>query len=119
MTDPRKYLLRMLVFIIVVFAIVMVLNKPLINAFQANIAINGLIIGVLLIGIVFLCIQTIKLVPEKNWIESLQSHNKSLIKPVLMAPLAHMLGKDSSLKDFSISRINVSWGIPVPGYNGD
>ena len=103
MTDPRKYLLRMLLFIIVVFVIVMVLNKPLINAFQANIAINGLIIGVLLIGIVFLCRQTIKLVPEKNWIESLQSHNNSLIKPLLMAPLAHMLGKDSSLKDFSIS----------------
>jgi len=103
MTDPRKYLLRMLLFIIVVFTIVMVLNKPLIDAFQANIAINGLIIGVLLIGIVFLCRQTIKLVPEKNWIESLQSQNKSLIKPVLMAPLAHMLAKDSSLKDFSIS----------------
>ena len=47
MTDPRKYLLRMLLFIIVVFTIVMVLNKPLIDAFQANIAINGLIIGVL------------------------------------------------------------------------
>ena len=25
---------------------------------------------------------------------------------------------NSGLKDFSISRINVDWGIPVPGYKG-
>ena len=47
MTDPRKYLFRMLIFIFIVSAIVVVLNKPLIGAFQANIAINGLILGVL------------------------------------------------------------------------
>ena len=103
MTDPRKYLLRMLFFIIVVGAIIFILNEPLINAFQANVAINGLIFGVLLVGIIFLCRQTIRLVPEKNWIESLQVQNKLRSKPVLMAPLALMLGEDTSLKNFSIS----------------
>ena len=103
MTDPRKYLLRMLFFIIIVGAIIFILNEPLINAFQANVAINGLIFGVLLVGIIFLCRQTIKLVPEKNWIESLQVQNKLRSKPVLMAPLALMLGEDTSLKNFSIS----------------
>ena len=103
MTDPRKYLLRMMFFIIVVGAIIFILNEPLINAFQANVAINGLIFGVLLVGIIFLCRQTIRLVPEKNWIESLQVQNKSRSKPVLMAPLALMLGEDTSLKNFSIS----------------
>ena len=49
MTDPRKYLLRMLFFIIVVGAIIFILNEPLINAFQANVAINGLIFGVLFV----------------------------------------------------------------------
>ena len=49
MTDPRKYLFRMLIFIFIVSAIVVVLNKPLIGAFQANIAINGLILSVLFI----------------------------------------------------------------------
>ena len=103
MTDPRKYLLRMLFFIIVVGAIIFILNEPLINAFQANVAINGLIFGVLLVGIIFLCRQTVRLVPEKNWIESLQVQNKLRSKPVLMAPLALMLGDDTSLKNFSIS----------------
>ena len=96
MTDPRKYLLRMLFFIIVVGAIIFILNEPLVNAFQANVAINGLIFGVLLVGIIFLCRQTIRLVPEKNWIESLQVQNKLRSKPVLMAPLALMLGEDNS-----------------------
>ena len=103
MTDPRKYLFRMLIFIFIVSAIVVVLNKPLIGAFQANIAINGLILSVLFIGIIFLCRQTIKLVPEKNWIESLKDQNRTLTDPILMAPLAHMLGKESNLKNFSIS----------------
>ena len=103
MTDPRKYLLRMLFFIIIVGAIIFILNEPLINAFQANVAINGLIFGVLLVGIIFLCRQTVRLVPEKNWIESLQVQNKLRSKPVLMAPLALMLGEDTSLKNFSIS----------------
>ena len=103
MTDPRKYLLRMLFFISVVGAIIFILNEPLIKAFQANVAINGLIFGVLLVGIIFLCRQTIRLVPEKNWIESLQVQNKLRSKPVLMAPLALMLGEDTSLKNFSIS----------------
>jgi uncharacterized membrane-anchored protein YhcB (DUF1043 family) len=103
MTDPRKYLFRMLVFIFIVSAIVVVLNKPLVGAFQANIAINGLILSVLFIGVIFLCRQTIKLVPEKNWIESLKNQNRTLTDPILMAPLAHMLGKELSLKNFSIS----------------
>ena len=103
MTDPRKYLLRMLFFISIVGAIIFILNEPLINAFQANVAINGLIFGVLLVGIIFLCRQTVRLVPEKNWIESLQVQNKLRSKPVLMAPLALMLGEDTSLKNFSIS----------------
>ena len=103
MTDPRKYLLRMLFFIIVVGTIIIILSRPLVNAFQANVAINGLIVGVLILGIIFLCRQTIRLVPEKKWIESLRSQNKIPSKPILLAPLALMLGEDTSLKNFSIS----------------
>ena len=86
MTDPRKYLIRMIMFITIVFAIVIILNKPLIDAFNANIAINGLISIILLIGVLFLCRQTIRLVPEKKWIESIQHQNKSTTEPVLLAP---------------------------------
>ncbi|MAC61917.1 MAG: biopolymer transporter ExbB [SAR116 cluster bacterium] len=103
MTDPRKYLIRMIMFIIVVFAIVIILNKPLIDAFNANTAINGLISVILLIGVLFLCRQTIRLVPEKKWIENIQDQNKSPTEPVLLAPLAYMLGKETSLINFSIS----------------
>ena len=103
MTDPRKYLIRMIMFIIVVIAIVIVLNKPLLDAFNANTAINGLISIILLIGVLFLCRQTNKLVPEKNWIEGIQSQKIIKTEPILLAPLAYMLGKETSLKNFSIS----------------
>ena len=79
MTDPRKYLFRMLIFIFIVSAIVVVLNNPLIGAFQANIAINGLILSVLFIGIIFLCRQTIKLVPE-----IISSRRRDSLRPFLL-----------------------------------
>ncbi len=59
MTDPRKYLIRMIMFITIVFAIVIILNKPLIDAFNANIAINGLISIILLIAILLFHHHTI------------------------------------------------------------
>ena len=103
MTDPRKYLFRMIIFVIVVIGVAILLGQPLLEAFNGNPAINGLILSVLIVGIIFLARQTIKLVPEKLWIQSLQASGKSSIKPVLLAPLDHMLGRDSKIKEISMS----------------
>ena len=103
MTDPRKYLVRMVLFIIFVLSVCIMLSKPLTEAFFANTAINGLILSVLIIGLIFIARQTTKLSPEKIWIESLQNNHKTNYKPVLMAPLAHMLGEDLNIKELSIS----------------
>ena len=103
MTDPRKYLFRMIIFVLVVIGVATLLGQPLIEAFNGNPAINGLILSVLIVGIIFLARQTIKLVPEKLWIQSLQASGTSSIEPVLLAPLDHMLGKDSKIKEISMS----------------
>jgi hypothetical protein len=53
-TGPGQYILWMGVFLGAVTAIAILLHGPLVAAFEANPAINGLILGVLLIGIVYL-----------------------------------------------------------------
>jgi len=53
MNELRPFLIRMSGFLVIVVAICGALYSTLIEAFLANPALNGLIIGVLIIGIVF------------------------------------------------------------------
>ena len=103
MTDPRKYLFRMILFIIVVIAVAILLGDSLMKAFYGNPVINGLILTILFIGLIFISRQTMKLVPEKMWIQSLQANGSSSIKPVLLAPLDLMLGQLSPGKEIFMS----------------
>lgn len=95
MTRPRRYLLRMLLFLIVVAAAAGLLYRPLVDAFMASPAINGLILGVLLLGIIYSFRQVLKLVPEVNWLESYRSDREVLSHAEglrLLAPMARMMG---------------------------
>ena len=103
MTEPRKYLLRMIFFIFLVLIFAFLLRNQLITAFYGNAIINGVILTVLIIGIIFLARQIIKLVPEKLWIQAIQSNGSSSIKPVLLAPLALMLRQEKPMKSISMS----------------
>ena len=103
MTEPRKYLLRMIFFIFLVLIFAFLLRNQLITAFYGNAIINGVILTVLIIGIIFLGRQIIKLVPEKLWIQAIQSNGSSSIKPVLLAPLALMLRQEKPMKSISMS----------------
>ena len=68
LTSPRIFLLRMLVFVVLVGAVVGVLRKQIEIAFMANPALNGLIILVLLIGIGLALRQVLRLYPEIAWV---------------------------------------------------
>jgi hypothetical protein len=52
LSSPRIFLIRMLVFLILCGLIGFVLQRQIVNAFMANPWLNGLILGVLLIGII-------------------------------------------------------------------
>lgn len=74
---PGRYILNMLLFLIAVGAVVYYLSpwspQPstlLIDAFNANQALNGLILGVLLIGIIFHLRQAGVVDPAVRWVES-------------------------------------------------
>jgi hypothetical protein len=95
LSSPRIFLIRMLVFLILCGLMAFVLLRQIREAFMANPALNGLIIGVLLVGIVFAFRQVIRLFPEVNWVNSFRLADPGLAvarSPVLLAPMAAILG---------------------------
>jgi len=96
MTRPRRYLLRMIMFLVAVSAVAFMVIAPLLDAFQANPILNGLILGVLLIGIFNNFRQVALLDPEVRWIEAFKSDRVTSSAdgaPRLLAPMAAMLGE--------------------------
>jgi hypothetical protein len=97
LTSPRIFLIRMLVFLILCGLIAFVLQKQIANAFFANPWLNGLIVGVLLIGIILSFHQVIRLFPEVSWVNNFRRADPKLEAsrpPKLLAPMAAMLGSE-------------------------
>jgi hypothetical protein len=95
LSSPRIFLLRMLVFIILVGLIAFVLYKQIQVAFMSNPGLNGLIIGVLLIGIILSFRQVVRLYPEISWVNNFRMADPGLAvdrPPILLAPMAAILG---------------------------
>ncbi|HEX9646736.1 MAG TPA: flagellar motor protein MotA [Alphaproteobacteria bacterium] len=94
MTRPRRFLFRMTVFLLLTVAIVVVLLEQLTHAFSANPPLNGLILGVLLLGIAYSFRQVLGLSPELRWIEGFRASKAAVSTqpaPRLLAPMAKML----------------------------
>ena len=101
MTRPHHYLVRMLLFLVAVGGVGFMLFMSFRDAFMANPALNGLIVGVLFIGILYNFSQVIRLYPEVTWIENFRDsvtnseararHAQSAM-PKLLAPMAAMVG---------------------------
>jgi hypothetical protein len=95
LASPQVYLWRMSVFLIVTAFLVLILNQPIVHAFNANPALNGVIIAVLIIGIVLAFRQVIRLFREVNWVNTFRVAEPGLEPvhpPVLLAPMATILG---------------------------
>src|SRR6516162_5050469 len=95
LSSPRIFLFRMLVFLILCGLIAFVLQKQILNAFNANPWLNGLIVLVLLIGIVLSFARVIRLFPEVSWVNSYRrADGRTARAPMLLAPMAAILGGD-------------------------
>jgi hypothetical protein len=93
-TRPRKFILRMLGFVAVVLVVAAVLHQTLIDAFLATPVLNGLILGVLLIGTVYTFRQVTALEREVEWLETFRRNKPGLAglgAPRLLAPMASMI----------------------------
>ena len=94
MNQLRPFLLRMSAFLILVVAICIVLFRSLIDAFLANPALNGVILGVLIIGIIFAFRQVLRLSPETSWLTAARNSatNQTFSNPPrLLAPISNMI----------------------------
>ncbi len=97
LASPRIFLFRMLVFLVLCGLIAFVLQRQITNAFMANPWLNGLILGVLLIGIILSFLRVIRLFPEVSWVNSFRRADPAAPAaraPTLLAPMAAILGSD-------------------------
>src|SRR6195256_6544462 len=99
MPRSHRFLLRMSVFLGLVAALAYALHGPLLAAFLGNPAVNGVILGILVAGIVYIFRQVMLLDPEVDWIERFRKRlaNRDLTAPPgkaprLLGPMARMLG---------------------------
>jgi hypothetical protein len=103
MTRPQRYLIRMSVFLVLVAAACALLAPQLIDAFIANVALNGMIIAVMFLGIGYIFRQVIVLRPEVAWLHDLRRESGGGLvfptalseqpPPRLLGPMATMLGE--------------------------
>ena len=102
MTNMNHYLIRVLLFVLVILVIASFLIIPIGHAFMANAALNGMILGVFLFGLVFIVRKIALLSPEVAWISQHRSLNKQRLTkqrpPRLLAPIANMLGDKTNGK---------------------
>ena len=96
MTNLNHYLIRVLLFVLVILVIASFLIMPIGRAFMANAALNGMILAVFLIGLIFIVRKIALLSPEVTWISEYRSLKKPRLTkqrpPKLLAPVANMLG---------------------------
>jgi len=95
LTPPRRYLVRMAVFLVLVGFLVFILYEEIWPAFMANPGLNGLIIGILLVGVILAVRQVVRLFREVRWVNQMRRLSEDEVaveQPVLLAPMAALLG---------------------------
>ena len=95
---PTIYLLRMIVFILLALIIAAVLFVQIRDAFMANPGLNGLILFVLVLGIVYTFRMVLRLFREVNWVNHFRITQPGMelpYHPRLLAPMAALLREHS------------------------
>ena len=96
---PYHFLARMALFLVLVAGLAVALGRPLLAAFMGNPGVNGLILGILVAGVIYVFRQVLLLGPASAWIDNFRERlaNRDLtappgLAPRLLAPMARMLG---------------------------
>jgi hypothetical protein len=97
LNSPQVFLWRMSLFLILAILLAIILDGQtgqLRHSFMANPGLNGLIIGVLVVGVVYAFRQVLRLYPEIQWVNNFRISDPGLAvdkKPILLGPMATML----------------------------
>jgi hypothetical protein len=96
MTSPQRFITRMALFLVLAALVVAVAYDTIFRIFMYNPFLNGLILGVLLLGIVYIFRRAFSLKPEIRWIEAFRTQQPGFslqAAPRLLAPIAGVLGE--------------------------
>jgi hypothetical protein len=96
LSHPQVFLYSMLVFLAISGFIAAILYRQISAAFAANPGLNGLILGVLAVGILLAFAQVIRLFREVRWVNSFLAGSEGG-QPVLLAPMKALLSRSSSM----------------------
>jgi len=84
----------MAVFVVAVGAIATLMSSALVPYFMGNPVVNGVILGILLAGIIYIFSKVLQLNPEITWIQKFR-RNQAIVSteplPRLLSPMANML----------------------------
>lgn len=106
MSQPIRVLAWILGVLILLAGVAIVLIKPLTAAFAATPVFNAVILGVFAIGLVTNLVQVLRLQREVRWIEGFRRASPDRPpsgQPVLLAPMAKMLGKGVKPQSLSMA----------------
>jgi hypothetical protein len=96
MTNPQRFINRMILFLLLAAVAVAAAYEVVFRVFLYNPLLNGLILAVLLVGIVYIFRRVLGLKPEIRWIEAFRTQQPGFslqAAPRLLAPVAGALGE--------------------------
>jgi hypothetical protein len=96
LSSPQVFVMTMVVFLGIVAFIAIILTRQISTAFVTNPGLNGLIVGVLLVGILLAFAQVGRLFREVRWVNSFRAGSETT-EPVLLAPMKAMIGRSSTM----------------------
>lgn len=105
LSPPRIYLVRMSVFLVLVGFIALILFRQLQGAFFGNPGLNGLILGVLVVGCILAVRQVFRLFREIRWVNTVGGMAPRAVvqAPVLLAPVAALIGDATTRSALSVA----------------
>ncbi len=93
LSSPRIFLVRIIVFLILIGFIALILNQQIGKAFMANPGLNGFIFFTLFLGVVYGIRNVARLFREARWVNALPGGEAANVKrPILLAPMATLFG---------------------------
>lgn len=96
LSSPQVFLFSMLIFLAIAGFVAAILYRQISSAFQTNPGLNGLILGVLAVGILLAFSQVIRLFREVRWVNSFRAGTE-VNEPVLLAPMKALIGRSSTM----------------------
>lgn len=93
MSHPSQYLMRMTIFVIAIAALAGALSPELYPYFMGNPVVNGVIVGILVAGTIYVFHQVIQLAGSARWLARASRGQVSGKPSRLLGPLARMMGE--------------------------